>query len=486
VLASQHWVRPATWGFLLAILFVPSVSAAQAPQAQTGPSAPPLSSAFGQQNPFLGGVPSGPPTAGVLKLSLLEAIQRGLRYNLGLLVSSDRTEAARGARWKALSELLPNLNTRISESAQQVSLAAFGFKPGTIPGLPSVIGPFGLFDARAFLTTPVLDFHALERVRQESHNLEAATWNYRDARELVVLVAGGSYLQVLAAAARRDAVQAQYTTAKTLYQQAVDMKRAGMSPAIDVLRAQVEMQSQQQRLVAVSNDLEKQKLQLARVIGLPVAQQFELTDSVPFQPAPEIAFEQALETAYKNRADYQAALSLEHAAEAGKRAAEAERLPSLGINGDYGDIGITPGNSHGTFTAAAGLRIPIFQGGKVRGDVLQADALAKQRRSELEDLRSRIEFEVRTAFLDLKAAADLVEVAQSTMGLAREQLQQAQDRFAAGVANNIDVVQAQESLASANDNYISSLNSFNLAKLSLARALGVAESATQRYLGGTK
>lgn len=447
---------------------------------------PPLSSAFGQQNPFLGGVPSGPPTAGVLKLSLLDAIQRGLRYNLGLLVSSDRTEAARGARWKALSEMLPNLSTRISESAQQVSLAAFGFKPGTIPGLPSVIGPFGLFDARAFLTTLVLDFHALERVRQESHNLEAATWNYRDARELVVLVAGGSYLQVLAAAARRDAVQAQFTTAKTLYEQAVDMKRAGMSPAIDVLRAQVEMQSQQQRLVAVSNDLEKQKLQLARVIGLPVAQQFELTDSVPFQPAPEIAFEQALETAYKNRADYQAALSLEHAAEAGKRAAEAERLPSLGINGDYGDIGITPGNSHGTFTAAAGLRIPIFQGGKVRGDVLQADALARQRSSELEDLHSRIEFEVRTAFLDLKAAADLVEVAQSTMGLAREQLQQAQDRFAAGVANNIDVVQAQESLASANDNYISSLNSFNLAKLSLARALGVAESATQRYLGGTK
>lgn len=456
------------------------------PQVQTGPSATSLSSAAGQQNPFLGSVPSGPPTPGVLQLSLAEAIQRGLRYNLGLLIASDQAEAARGARWQALSNLLPNITTRISETAEQVNLAALGLKPSLFPGLKPIVGPFAVFDARAFLTAPVLDFHALERTRQESHNLEAATWSYRNARELVVLVAGGSYLQVLAAAARRDAAQAQFNTAQKLYNQAVDLKRAGVIAGIDVLRAQVEMQAQQQRLVAVSNDFDKQKLQLARVIGLPVAQQFVLTDTVPFQPAPEITFDQALETAYKNRADYRTALNLEHAAQSAKRAAEAERLPVLDVNSDYGDIGARPGNSHGTFTAAAGLRIPVFQGGKVRGDVLQADALLKQRRSELEDLRSRIEFDVRSAFLDLKSTADLVQVAQSTMSLAQEQLQQAQDRFAAGVANNIDVVQAQESLASANENYISSLNTFNLAKLSLARALGVAETAAQQYLGGTK
>ena len=495
LLASQHWVRSAIWTCLFAgsSLLFPAAAPAQGtgftmplPQLQTGSVSLPASAATGPQNPFLGGIPSGTPTPAVIQLSLLEAIQRGLRYNLGLLVASDQTEAARGARWRALSDLLPNVYTQISETAQQVSLVAFGLKPGTIPGLPAVIGPFGLFDARASLTGPVLDFHALERTRQESYNLQAATSNYRNARELVVLVVGGSYLQVLAAAARRDAAQVEFNTAKTLYNQAVDMKRAGVSPAIDVLRAQVEMQAQQQRLVAVSNDFEKQKLQLARVIGLPVAQQFELTDAVPFKPSPEISFDQALETAYKSRADYATALSLEQAAEAGKRAAEAERLPSLGINGDYGDIGTRPGSSHGTFTATAGLRIPVFQGGKVRGDVLQADALLKQRRSELEDLRSRIEFEMRNAFLDLKAASDLVEVAQSTMSLAEEQLRQAQDRFTAGVANNIDIVQAQESVATANESYISSLNSFNLAKLSLARAMGVAESATLHYLGGTK
>ena len=456
------------------------------PQVQSGPTTLSLSSASQQQDPFLGGVPSGAPTAEVLKLSLLDAIQRGLRYNLGLLLSSDQAQAARGARWQALSNLLPNLSARISQTAEQMNLAALGLKPGTFPGLKPIVGPFGVFDARASLTAPLLDFHALERVRQESHNLQAATWNYRNSRELVVLVVGGSYLQVLAAAARRDAAQVQFNTAQTLYNQAVDLKRAGVIAGIDALRAQVEMQAQQQRLVSVSNDLDKQKLQLARVIGLPVAQRFELTDTVPFQPAPEITFDQALETAFRNRSDYQAALSLEHAAESSRRAAEAERLPALAINTDYGDIGLRPGNSHGTFSAIAALRMPIFQGGKVRGDVLQADALLKQRRSELEDLRSRMEFEVRIAFLDLKSAADLVQVAQRTTALAQEQLRQAQDRFAAGVANNIDVVQAQESLASANENYISSLNVFNLAKLSLARALGVAETATQRYLGERK
>ncbi len=456
------------------------------PTVQPGPSAPPLSGATGQQNPFLGGVPSGQVTPGVLKLSLADAIQRALRYNLGLLLSEDQAQAARGARWQALSNLLPNLTTRVSETAQQINLAALGLKPSLFPGLPQIVGPFGVFDARAFITQPVLDFHALERTRQEGQNVEAAAWNSRDARELVVLVAGGSYLQVIAAAARRDTTQVEFETATTLYNQALDLKRAGVIAGIDVLRAQVEMQAQQQRLVGASNDFDKQKLQLARVIGLPLAQQFELTDTVPFQAAPEMPFEQALEIAFKSRPDYQAAVRLQRAAEAGKRAAEAERLPSLGISGDYGDIGIRPGASHGTFTAAVGLRMPIFQGGKVRGDVLQADALLKERQAEMADLGSRIEFEVRNALLDISATTQLVQVASSTMDLAKEQLKQAQDRFAAGVANNIDVVQAQESLAGANENYISSLNAFNLAKLSLARALGIAETAVQEYLGGTK
>ena len=439
---------------------------------------------MGAQNPFFGGVPSGQVTPGVLRLSVKEAVQRGLKYNLGLLLSEDQAQAARGARWKTQSDLLPNLVLGVRESAQQINLLAFGIAPPA--GSPAVVGPFGVFDARAFLTQPVLDIHALQRARQESQNVQAATWNYRSAREVVVLVVGGSYLQALAGAARRDAVQVQFQTAQALYQQAVDLKKAGVVAGIDVLRAQVEMQAQQQRLLATSNDYEKQKLSLARVIGLPVAQQFELGDKVPFEAAPEITLEPALEVAYRNRADYQAAMSLARAAEAGKKAAQGEALPSLQLTGDYGTLGPRPTDSHGTFSATAALRVPIFQGGKVRGDVLQADALLKQRQSELDDLRGRIEFEVRAALLDLRATGEQVQVAKSTMKLAQEQLKQAQDRFAAGVANNLDVVQAQESLATAEENYISSLNLFNFAKLSLARAMGSAEEAVRTFAGGSQ
>ena len=209
-----------------------------------------------------------------------------------------------------------------------------------------------------------------------------------------------------------------------------------------------------------------------------------MADTIPFAPAPPITFDQALDRAYHNRADYLSAQALVRAADLSRKAALAERYPSLSVNGDYGTLGRTPGNSHGTFTATAALKIPIFQGGKVRGDVLQADSVLQQRQAQLDDQRSRIEFEVRSAFLDLQAAAEQVEVAKSSVDVAQQTLTQAQDRFSAGVASNIEVVQAQESLAGAHENYIASLFAHNLAKLSLARALGIAEEASKEFLGG--
>jgi len=262
------------------------------------------------------------------------------------------------------------------------------------------------------------------------------------------------------------------------------MKKAGVVAGIDVLRSQVELQAQQQRLLAVQNEYEKEKMALARTIGFPAGQQLNLSDKLPFTPAPPITLDEALERAYRSRADYRSAQALVRAAEQAKKAARAEGLPSIAANGDYGLIGNGPTNSHGTFTAAAGLTVPIFQGGKVRADELQADALLQQRRSQLEDIRGRIDQDVRTAFLDLKTAADQVAVAQSSVQLANEQVAQARDRFASGVTNTIEVVQAEEALAAANENYISSLFAHNLAKLSLARALGVAEEATKQFLGG--
>jgi len=296
-------------------------------------------------------------------------------------------------------------------------------------------------------------------------------------------VVGGTYLQAIAGAARIEAIRSQLATAGALFRQANDMRKAGVSAGIDVLRTQVEMQSQQQRLLAAQNEFDKQKLALARTIGFSPGQQFELADKIPFSASPQITLEDALARAYRTRSDIRSAEALLHAAENVKRSASGEALPSLKVNADYGVLGNNPGNSHGTFTTAAALEIPIFQGGKVHADVLQADALLQQRRAQLSDLRGRVDMEVRSAFLDLNSAAEQVAVAQSTVGLAQEQLTQARDRFAAGVADTIEVVQAQEAVATANENYIASVFGHNVAKLSLARAVGVAEKGSKEYLG---
>jgi outer membrane protein TolC len=215
-----------------------------------------------------------------------------------------------------------------------------------------------------------------------------------------------------------------------------------------------------------------------------MGQDFKLTDKIPFAAPVPITFEDALKRAFEKRSDYQQAQAQLRAAEYSRRAAEAERLPSLGINGDYGVIGVRPTSSHGTFTAAAGVSVPIFQGRKIEADIIQAETVRQQRQAELDDLRQRIEYEVRTAFLDVTAATKQLEVATSALDVARQQVTQSRDRFQAGVTNTVEVVQAQQQQATADENYIGSLYAHNVAKLNLARALGVAEEATKRFLGG--
>jgi len=434
------------------------------------------------QTLFFGGVPSGSPTPDELPLSLTDAIERGLKNNLGALLSDEGRRAAQGARWRLLSDLLPNLTTRTTESTQQVNLAAFGFSG--LPGVPQIIGPFSIFDARVFLSQPVLDFRAIHNARAGSENLKAADYSYQDARDVVVLVVANLYLQAVAGASRIDAARAQLRTAQALYDQAADLKKAGMVPAIEVLRAQVELQSQQQRLIFFENEFEKQKLNLARAIGLPSDQQFQLTDQITYSPAPAIAWEDSLQRAYEARSDYQGAIARVRAAESARKAAGGGQLPSLSFNSDYGVIGPSLGSLHGTFTVAGSLTIPIFEGGRVRSEVLQAEATLRQRRAEMEDLRGRIELELRTAFMDLKAAGEQVDVAKSALQLAGQQMEQARDRFKAGVVSNLEVVQAQESLATTNENYVSSLFAYNMAKASLARALGGAEKSVRQFLLG--
>jgi outer membrane protein TolC len=435
-------------------------------------------------NPFLGGVPTGTATNEPLALSIIDAITRGLEHNLGVLTAEAGISHARGSRWRALSDLLPNLHGRIAETEQQVNLRAFGFP--LPPGFPPIVGPFGVFDARVYLSQAVFDAASINSVRSETHNVSAARFSYRSARDLVVLVTAGMYLQAIAASARAESARAQLQTAHVLLAQAQDMKQNGLVAGIDVLRAEVEFSTQQQRATVTANDFEKAKLDLARVIGLPVGQPMALTDEVPYAPFPEMTFEQALDRAYKSRPDYQAAIERLHAAEAFRASVVGEARPSVHVNADYGDLGLSVGDSHGTFSVVGALNVPIFQGGRTHGRLLEADADLRNRRAESEDLKAGIYYEVRAAFLDLQASAEQFDVAMRARNLAAAQLTQARDRFAAGVANNIDVTQAQEAVALANEQYISGLYVHNLSKAVLARALGEAEAAVRQYLGGSR
>jgi outer membrane protein TolC len=463
----------------LALFSAVSVTA-QTPAAQPLPPASGISGALG---PFAGGIPSGQAASGVLPLTLQDAIERGLRQNLGLILGQENTRGAESARVRALSNLLPNVVARSSDAGEQINLKAMGFSG--FPGVPVVVGPFNVFDARLYASQNVFSLNALRNYRSRSENLRAAQLSYRNARELVVLAVASLYFQAGAGSARIDVVKAQLATAEALFRQATDMRDAGVAAGIDVLRAQVEMQAQQQRVIYFENEFEKQKLALARAVGLPVGQQFALADKLPYAPAPPMTLEQAVEEAYRSRPDLQSAQALVAAAELARRAAEAQRLPTVGFDGNYGVIGPRPWDSHGTFTAAVSLFIPVFQGGKVRAEVLEADATLAQRRAQLEDLRAGINYEIRVSLLDLKAAGQQVDVARSAVDLAGQELTQARDRFAAGVANSVEVVQAQQAVAAANESYISSLYAFNLAKVSLARATGALERSSKQLLGGT-
>jgi outer membrane protein TolC len=409
------------------------------------------------------------------KLGLRDAIERGLEYNLGAMSLNAAVRQAQGQSRVARSTYLPNINGTASETAEQVDLQAEGLRfSGTINGfaIPTVVGPFQYFDIRARLTENLIDLVAWNNGRAANANLRSSQFDAQNARDLVVLAVGGAYLQVIAAKARVESVRAQAETAEALYQQALQKRDAGLVAKVDSDRSEVESLTQQQRLVSLQNDLAKQKINLARMTGLPATDQYEVSDDVPFAAAQAVNLDDALAEAGRSRTDLKAAEAQVQAAERARAAAGAERLPSLAVNGDYGLIGVTPEESHGTFSATATLRIPIWQGGKAGGDIEEADAALQQRRAELDDLRNQVEGDVRQAYLDLQAAASQVEVAQRNLQVVQEALDLTRQRFDAGVTDNVEVIQAQESAESAQLDYINSVFAHNLAKLSLARAMG--------------
>lgn len=437
---------------------------------------------FALPDAFHRGVPTGTATADTLPLSLSDAIKRGLDQNLGVILEQGQVQSKDADRLRDLSALIPHISAGVRESQQVVNLASFGFTG--FPGIPDVIGPFNVFDARLFVSTPIFDASARGDWHQSRANLSAEQHTYQSARAAVVLVVGSLYLQSVADQARVFAAQGQVNTANTLVQLATDQQQAGVVASIDVVRQQVQQAAARARLINAQNQMEKDKIQLARAIGLPANQKFDLTDQVPYAPAPEMTEDAAVELAFANREDIKAATARVDAAKAQRASAVGSALPSVHLDADYGAIGTTPGTARQTYTVVGNLRVPIFQGGNLASKIKDADAELHDREAELADLQAGVRYDVTTALLDIKAADAGVKVAQSAKDLATQELQQAQDRFRAGVASTIELTQAQDADTAATSQYIAATYQHNLAKAEFARAIGQVEARFLELVGG--
>ena len=430
--------------------------------------------------PVLRSVPVGERSATPMQLTLADALTRGLEANLAVRFAGDDAEAARAARWRALAGVLPSVAASLSEARERINLEAFGL---SMPGVEKMVGPFHVFDARVTVSQPLFDLAGIQRARAGAEGVKAAGFGTLNARDLVVQACVTLYAQVVAARSRIDAVRAQFETADALAEQAAHLNAAGVVPGIDLLRAQVQAEAARQRLIVATNDHERRKLDLARAIGLPLGQAFELADDLSFGAVGAMSEEEALASATAARPDLEGALARVRAAELELQAARAEHLPAVDLRGAYGPQGATASGAIPVSSISAAVRVPVFDGGRTRARVIEAESALQRQRSVAEDLRAQVDYDVRTALLDVRAAEERVRVAQHTADLADRQLAQARDRFSAGVANNVEVVQAQEAVAAASDTYIASLFAHNAAKAALARAVGAGDTGLGSFFG---
>lgn len=419
----------------------------------------------------------------LLRLSLADAVKRGLEFNLSAIREDQQRRVASGARLDALSALLPHVSAQVRQSAQVINTAAFGFTG--FGDLPNLIGPFSVFDARVAVTAPLFDPSAMAELRARRALSNAAEADYLRVRETVVLAVANVYLQAISDAARLASAETEVATASALVRLVSDQNAAGVVARIDVLRQQVQLEAARVRAIDAENQLAKRKLQLAHAIGLPASQPLELIDNPGFSPAPDLTLDAATALAASHRADLQGARARVEAARAARRAAATAALPTLRLDADLGALGLTANSAEKTYTVAASLHVPLYEGGRTRARTRQADAALKEREAELADLDEGVRFDLRTALLDVKAAAAAVDAAESGQRLAREELTQAEDRFRAGVASTIELVQAQDAVARSTEQYISSVYAHHVAKAELARALGEGESRFLSFIGDT-
>ena len=435
---------------------------------------------------FAGSIPATEALPAVFDLTLDEAVRRGLQANLGIVNSSLALQSSTAQRSEARSALLPNVSASVSENAAKLNLAAEGFSASAFgdPSLqfPASVGPYHYYDLHGALQQSLLDITAIRNLRSQEQLLQAQTFQSRQAREEVVLAVTGVYLQLMADVALGDLQTAEVAYAEATYKQAQSQADAGNKAPIEASRSLVQLQREQQRLRSQQGEIEKRRIQLARLIGLGPG-----THIVPKEKFAALSPEassvmQLVEQAWSQRLDLKGAEAQLRAAEEARKAASAQHLPSVSLNGTYGLQGVNPNQGVPVFQATASLSVPLFQGGRIQAETAQADTVVKQRRAELADQRGVVESEVRTALIDLQVANDQVVLAESNRKLATQTLEQSQDRFAVGVADSVEVVDSQELLAAADHDYVNGLFSQYIAKITLAHAMGEAEKDLSELL----
>lgn len=440
-----------------------------------------------------GGYAVESPSDGPLRLSLDDAVAIGLERNTRIKYVRANERLLRGYAGQITNELIPNLEFRAASSAQEINLIGLGFKPNAIAPLLSSFGlPPGSFPSIVKVNTTsvqvnlnqvlfnVPDFELYRGIKAETR---AVSLQISDSNEQLVQAITMAYLQVLADEANLDNTIAQENAAHALLDQVTARDEAGIGIRLDVLRAQVEYQQRQQGHVSAEAQVDKDGIQLTRIMGIPAGQELDLTDETPFSELGDLDLGQAQRTAYAHRSDL---LGLGASIEVAVREVHAvkyQRLPTLAVNGFYGILGLDSGPYHGVFTAQGSLRFPVFREAAQRGEEQTATAQLTNLLQQEAALRGTIDAQLRSSLLDVTSADQLVKVAQSSVQLAQEALSDARDRFSAGVSDNLEVVDSLATVTNAETQLVGALYQYNVAKVGLARNTGVLETRYREFLG---
>ena len=439
-----------------------------------------LSPAVGRaQSSKQNGLPNQAP-AGVLRLTLEQAVNLAVKQNTTAQIAQIVAKQSAEQKNIARADLLPQANLSVGEQWQRINLAA-EFGGGGFPGLPpgttfpGHIGPFALFSAGVGFNGQIFDLTLFRRYQEARSSADASKLDAQASREQVILLVVSQYIGTLRATADVQASQSRVELAQALYDQAADLQKQGVGTGIDTLRANVELQNEKQRLIEAEAQRETSIFGLSRLLNLDPRQQVELADSLSFFETPQPELEESIEQGLAARPEWKSLEEQMKAANYEKKASSESRLPSVHFNGNYTQLGTSPTAVIPTYTYAGSISMPLFTGGRIHAEIARANLEIQRIEQQQEDLRNQIALEVKTALINLGSARNEVAVANSGVDLSREEVDQARDRFKAGVANNIEVIQAQDSLARANDNQIAALYRFNQARADLARSIGQME-----------